>query len=66
MMPVGWVPDSGQRYSGRAHNDALAAARMHGVRVVLPACHQRWVDDEVALRSFLSPAGRHSRTARMT
>jgi competence protein ComEC len=55
-MPVGWVADSGQRYGGHAYNDALAAARVRGVPVVVPACHQRWVDDEVQL-TFLTPCG---------
>jgi competence protein ComEC len=54
-MPVGWVADSGQRYGGHAYNDALAAARMRQVSVVVPACHQRWID-EVTL-TFLSPCG---------
>jgi competence protein ComEC len=56
MMQVGWVADSGQRYGGHAYNDALAAAWMRGVPVVVPACRQRWVDDEVTL-TFLSPCG---------
>lgn len=56
MVPVRWVADSGQRYGGHAYNDALAAARAEGVPVVVPACHQRAVDDEVAL-TFLSPCG---------
>jgi competence protein ComEC len=56
MMPVGWVADSGQRYGGHAYNDALAAARLRSVPVVVPACHQRWVDDEVQL-TFLTPCG---------
>jgi competence protein ComEC len=56
MIPVGWVADSGQRYGGHAYNDALAAARMHRVPVVVPTCRQRWVDDHVTL-TFLSPCG---------
>jgi beta-lactamase superfamily II metal-dependent hydrolase len=56
MMPVGWVADSGQPYGGHAYNDALSAARLRGVPVVVPACHQRWVDDEVTF-TFLSPCG---------
>ncbi|MGD0473338.1 MAG: ComEC/Rec2 family competence protein, partial [Candidatus Velthaea sp.] len=56
FMPVGWVADSGQRYGGHAYNDALAAARLRGVPVVVPTCHQRWVDDEVQL-TFLTPCG---------
>jgi beta-lactamase superfamily II metal-dependent hydrolase len=56
MMTVGWVADSGQRYGGHAYNDALAAARLRGVHVVVPACHQRWVDDEVTF-TFLAPCG---------
>ena len=55
-MPVGWVADSGQRYGGHAYNDALAAASLRGVPVVVPACRQRWVDDEVTF-TFLSPCG---------
>ncbi len=55
-MPVGWVAGSGQRYGGHAYKDALAAARERGVAVVVPACRQRWVDDDVAL-TFLSPCG---------
>ncbi len=56
MMPVGWVADSGQRYGGHAYNDGLAEARSHRVPVVVPACRQRWVDDEVTF-TFLSPCG---------
>ena len=56
MMPVGWVADSGQQYGGHAYHDALAAARLRGVPVVVPACHQRWVDDEVRL-TFLTTCG---------
>jgi beta-lactamase superfamily II metal-dependent hydrolase len=56
MMPVRWVADSGQRSGGHAYNDALAAARMRGVPVVLPACYQRRVYDEVTF-TFLSPCG---------
>jgi competence protein ComEC len=56
MMTVGWVADSGQRYGGRAYNDGLAEARTHRVPVIVPTCHQRWVDDEVTF-TFLSPCG---------
>jgi competence protein ComEC len=56
MMPVGWIADSGQRYGGHAYNDGLAEARAHRVPVIVPACHQRWVDDEVTF-TFLSPCG---------
>ncbi len=56
MMPVGWIADSGQRYGGHAYNDGLAEARTHRVPVIVPACHQRWVDDEVTF-TFLSPCG---------
>jgi competence protein ComEC len=56
MMPVGWIADSGQRYGGHAYDDALAQARIANVPVIVPACHQRWVDDEVML-AFLSPCG---------
>ena len=56
MMPVGWVADSGQRYGGHAYTDALAEARTHHVPVIVPACRQRWVDDEVTL-TFLTPCG---------
>jgi competence protein ComEC len=56
VMPVGWVADSGQRYGGHAYNDALAEAQTHRVPVIVPACHQRWLDDEVTL-TFLSPCG---------
>jgi competence protein ComEC len=55
-MPVGWIADSGQRYGGHAYNDGLAEARTHRVPVIVPACHQRWVDDEVTFK-FLSPCG---------
>ncbi len=56
MMPVGWVADSGQRYGGHAFNDALGEARTRHVPVIVPACHQRWIDDEVTF-TFLSPCG---------
>src|ERR1035438_7227572 len=56
MMPVGWVADSGQRYGGHAYNDALAQARIHHAAVIVPGCHQRWLDDEITL-TFLSPCG---------
>jgi competence protein ComEC len=56
IMPVGWVADSGQQYGGHAYNDALAAARTRRVPIIVPTCHQRWVDDEVML-IFLSPCG---------
>jgi competence protein ComEC len=56
MMPVGWIADSGQRYGGHAYSDGLAEARTHRVPVIVPACHQRWVDDEVTF-TFLSPCG---------
>ncbi len=56
MMPIGWIADSGQRYGGHAYNDGLAEARAHRVPVVVPACRQRWVDDEVTF-TFLSPCG---------
>ncbi len=56
LMPVGWIADSGQRYGGHAYNDGLAEARRHRVPVIVPACHQRWVDDEVQL-TFLTPCG---------
>jgi len=63
-MPVGWIADSGQRYGGHAYNDALAEARMHRVPVIVPACRQHWVDDEVNSR-FSRPAGRNSLMVRM-
>jgi competence protein ComEC len=56
MMRVGWVADSGQRYGGHAYNDALAQARIHHVAVIVPGCHQRWLDDEITL-TFLSSCG---------
>jgi competence protein ComEC len=56
MMPLGWVADSGQRYGGHAYNDGLAEARAHRVPVIVPACHRRWIDDEVTF-AFLSPCG---------
>jgi len=56
MMTVGWIADSGQRYGGHAYNDGLAEARAHRVPVIVPACRQRWVDDEVTF-TFLSPCG---------
>ncbi len=53
---MGWIADGGQRYGGHAYNDGLAEARTHRVPVIVPACHQRWVDDEVTF-TFLSPCG---------
>jgi competence protein ComEC len=38
------------------HIAMLAAAKLRGVPVVVPTCHQRWVDDE-AQPTFLTPCG---------
>ena len=34
-MSVGMIFESGQAYTGRAYRDAMVAARLHGVLVVL-------------------------------
>jgi competence protein ComEC len=56
VMSVDGSLIAGNAMVGMPINDGLAEARIHRVPVVVPACHQRRVDDDVAL-TFLSPCG---------
>jgi competence protein ComEC len=55
-MPVGMIFDSGQAYSGRAYRDAMAAARSHGVPVVLARRRMRWISGDGVTLEVLSPS----------
>jgi competence protein ComEC len=55
-MPVGMIFDSGQAYAGRAYRDAMAAARSHGVPVVLARRGMRWSSDDGVKLDILAPS----------
>jgi competence protein ComEC len=55
-MPVGMIFDSGQAYSGRAYRDAMAAARSHGVPVVLARRGMRWSSGDGVMLDVLAPS----------
>jgi competence protein ComEC len=55
-MPVGMMLDSGQSYGGRAYRDAFAAARVHGVPVVLARRGMRWISGDGVTLDVLAPS----------
>jgi competence protein ComEC len=55
-MPVGMIFDSGQAYVGRAYRDAMAAARSHGVPIVLARRGMRWSSDDGVTLDILAPS----------
>jgi len=54
-MPVGMIFDSGQAYSGRAYRDAMAAAHLHGVPIVLARRGMSWTSGDGVTLDVLAP-----------
>jgi beta-lactamase superfamily II metal-dependent hydrolase len=48
--------DSGQSYSGRAHNDAMAAAHAHAVPIVVARRGMRWTSGDGVTLDILAPS----------
>jgi competence protein ComEC len=55
-MPVGMIFDWGQAYSGRAYRDAMVAARLHGVPVVLARRGMHWTSGDGVTLDILAPS----------
>lgn len=55
-MPVGVIFDSGQIYAGRAYHDAIAAAHIHRVPVVLARRGMRWRSGDGLTLDILAPS----------
>lgn len=55
-MPVGMIFDSGQSYPGRAYRDAIAAARSHGVPIILARRGMRWTSGDGVMLDVLAPS----------
>jgi competence protein ComEC len=54
-MPVGMIFDSGQKYAGRAYNDAMAAAKSHAVQVIRVRRGIHWASGDGVTLDVLAP-----------
>jgi competence protein ComEC len=55
-MPVAMIFDSGQTYAGRAYRDAVTAAHVHSVPIVLARQGMRWSSDDGVTIGVLAPS----------